>query len=90
MDAFEAGGQDVELALDFFGEHVRVEQGRDGAAGGVASDEQGAGAAGRVFFEEGAEASGNRFDHFAGDGEKTRMAEIAGVVLVGCVSFAIG
>lgn len=58
-----------------------VEEGGDGAAGGVSRHEEGAAAAGGVFLEEGAQAGCDGADHFAGDGEEAGVAEIAGVVL---------
>lgn len=58
-----------------------VEEGGHGAAGGVPSHEEGAAAAGGVFFEKGAQAGGDRADHFAGDGEEARVAQVAGVIL---------
>lgn len=60
-----------------------VEKGGDRAAGGVAGYQEGAGAAGGVFFKQGAEAMGDGFNHFAGHGEETGVAQITGVVL-GC------
>ena len=85
VDALEAAGEDVELAFGLRGEHVCVQQAGDGAAGGVACHEEGAAAAGRVFFEEGAEAGCDWADHFAGDGEEAGVAEVAGVILRRCV-----
>ena len=81
MDAFEAAGEDVELAFDLRGEHVCVQEAGDGAACRVACHEEGTAAAGGIFFEEGAEAGGDWADHFARDGEEARVAEVAGVIL---------
>lgn len=55
----------------------------------MASYEKGAGASGGVFFEEGAEAGGDRFDHFAGNGEEAGVAEVAGVILWNFVSLEL-
>ena len=66
-----------------------VEQGGDGAAGGVPRHEEGAAAAGGVFFKEGAQAGCDGADHFARDGEEAGVAEIAGVVLKWNVRFSM-
>jgi len=47
----------------------------------VASYQEGAGASGGVFFEEGPEAGGDGFDHFAGNGEEAGVAEVTRVIL---------
>lgn len=64
-----------------------VEQASDGAASGVPGHEERAAAASRVFLKEGAQAGGDGADHFAGDREEARVAEITGVVLGWCVSW---
>ncbi len=64
------------------GRLTAVEEGGDGAACAVACDEQRVGRARGVLLEKLAEASGHGDDHFPGDGEKARVTEVVGVVLV--------
>ena len=71
----------VEIGFDFFGHHVRVQQASHGPPGRVTGDEEGTARSGRVFFEHGAQPSGNRLHHFSGHGKKTRVAEISRIIL---------
>jgi len=76
----EEPAQVRQLRVHRVGEHVGVEQAGDGAAGGVARDEQrGRGAVG-VLAEEAPQALRDGVHHPARDGQEAGVAEVARVV----------
>jgi hypothetical protein len=82
MHALEEAREVHEVRLHAGGlaHHVRVQELRDGAAGGMACDEQAAGAAAGAVGEEFAQAGGDFGDRLARDVEEAGVAVVAGVV----------
>ena len=83
VHTFEETSKVGELAVDGSGEHVRVEQLSDSAAGGMAGDEEAGGASMGIVGQESAQPFGDRLDHTFGDAEKALCDEVSGEILVG-------